>query len=98
MAQKQEKNQEKNAKNSQENSIHPKQHLVNVEMTDGSKFEILTSWGKEGDTLKLDVDPKNHPAWQDKAQNFINVNDERVNKFNKKFGGFGSVVSSKQEN
>lgn len=68
--------------------VHPKQHLVDVVMTDGSKFQILTSWGKEGSTLTLDVDPKNHPAWQDKATNFINANDERVAKFKKKFGDF----------
>lgn len=72
----------------EKDGIHPKQHLVNVEMTDGSKFQILTTWGKEGDTLKLDVDPRNHPAWQEKAQNFVNANDERVTKFKKKFGDF----------
>lgn len=68
--------------------VHPKLHTINVIMTDGSKFEILTTWGKEGDTLRLDVDPKNHPAWQDKAQSFINANDERLTKFKKKFGDF----------
>lgn len=67
---------------------HPKQHVVNITMTDGTKFEILTSWGKEGETLKLDVDPKNHPAWQDSAHNFVNANDERMSKFKKKFGDF----------
>lgn len=68
---------------------HPKQHLVTVVMTDKkTQFQILTTWGKEGDTLKLDVDPKNHPAWQDKAQNYINANDERVTKFKSKFGNF----------
>jgi large subunit ribosomal protein L31 len=72
--------------------INPKQHKVNVVMTDGSKFQILTTWGKEGDTLTLDMDPKNHPAWQDKAQNFVNANNERVSKFNNKFGGFGARV------
>ena len=68
--------------------ISPKQHNVEVVMTDGTKFTIVTTWGKEGDTLRLDMDPKNHPAWQEKAQNFINANDERVAKFKKKFGDF----------
>jgi ribosomal protein L31 len=36
----------------------------------------------------LDLDPKNHPAWQEKGQNFINANSERVNKFKSKFGNF----------
>ncbi len=81
-------NAKKAAATASKDGIHPKQHLVNVEMTDGSKFQILTTWGKEGETLKLDVDPRNHPAWQEKAQNFINANDERVSKFKKKFGDF----------
>ena len=68
--------------------IDPKNHTVNVVMTDGSKFQIITTWGKEGDTLRLDVDPKNHPAWQEKSQKFINANDERVAKFKNKFGNF----------
>jgi large subunit ribosomal protein L31 len=43
--------------------IHPKYHTINVLMTDGSTFETRSTWGKEGDTLRLDVDPKSHPAW-----------------------------------
>lgn len=80
--------------------VDPKQHLVNVVMTDGSKMEILTTWGKEGDTLTLDVDPKNHPAWQEKAQNFVNANDERLTKFKNKFGDFkfGAKKTTKQDN
>ncbi len=69
-------------------SEHPAQHEVDVVMTDGSKFQIKTTWGKAGDVLTLDVDPINHPAWQEKGHNFINVNDERVASFKKKFGDF----------
>ena len=43
--------------------IHPKYHKISVKMTDGSTFETRSTWGKEGDTLQLDVDPKTHPAW-----------------------------------
>lgn len=68
--------------------LHPTQHKVTVVMTDGTKFEILTTWGKEGDTLRLDVDPKNHPAWSDKSTGFVNANNERMAKFKKKFGDF----------
>ena len=39
--------------------IDPKQHVIDVVMTDGTKFQINTTWGKEGDVLRLDVDPKN---------------------------------------
>ena len=75
---------------------HPKQHLVNVIMTDKkTQFQILTTWGKEGDVLRLDVDPKNHPAWQkDNAQGFINANNERLTKFRSKFGNFDFVGGS----
>jgi large subunit ribosomal protein L31 len=68
-------------------------------MTDGTKFQALTSWGKEGATLTLDVDPKNHPAWQDnKNQGFINANNERVNKFKSKFDfDFGVETKKPQE-
>jgi large subunit ribosomal protein L31 len=76
------------AKKAQIFGHHPNQHKVTVVMTDGTKFEIMTTWGKEGDVLKLDVDPKNHPAWQDKAQNFVNSNNERMAKFKQKFGDF----------
>ncbi len=67
---------------------HPEQHEIDVVMTDGSKIKVKTTWGKAGDVLTLDVDPKNHPAWQKDGQSFINVNDERVSKFKKKFGDF----------
>ncbi|HYW59791.1 MAG TPA: 50S ribosomal protein L31, partial [Xanthobacteraceae bacterium] len=43
--------------------IHPDYHTVKVIMTDGSEFTTRTTWGKEGDTLHLDIDPRSHPAW-----------------------------------
>src|SRR4051812_50229907 len=43
--------------------IHPDYHMINVEMTDGTKFQTRSTWGKEGDTLHLEIDPKVHPAW-----------------------------------
>ena len=42
---------------------HPDYHTVKVVMTDGTEFTTRTTWGKEGDTLHLDIDPKSHPAW-----------------------------------
>ena len=74
--------------------VHPQQHPIEVVMTDGSKFNITSTWGKEGDVLRLDLDPKNHPAWHDKAQNFINSNNERVTKFKSKFGNFDFVAKT----
>ena len=43
-------------------NIHPDYHTIKVQMTDGTVFETRSTWGKEGDTLQLDIDPKVHPA------------------------------------
>lgn len=43
--------------------IHPNYHTIKVIMTDGTEFETRSTWGKEGDTLRLDIDPISHPAW-----------------------------------
>ena len=42
---------------------HPDYHFITVTMTDGSTYKTRSTWGKEGDTLNLDIDPKTHPAW-----------------------------------
>lgn len=42
---------------------HPDYHTITVVQTDGSSFTTRSTWGKEGDTLKLDIDPLSHPAW-----------------------------------
>ncbi len=76
---------------------NPEQHKVNVKMTDGSTFEILTTWGKEDGVLHLDVDPKNHPAWQEKGGNFINANNEMVSKFKNKFGDFDFISNNEKK-
>ena len=49
-------------------NIHPNYHKIKVVMTDGSEFETRSTWGKENDTLKLDIDPKSHYAWTGGAQ------------------------------
>ena len=43
--------------------IHPEYHEINIVMTDGTQFKTRSCMGKEGDTLRLDIDPKSHPAW-----------------------------------
>ena len=37
--------------------IHPEYHLVDVRMTDGTMIQMKTTWGKEGDTMNLEIDP-----------------------------------------
>ena len=43
--------------------IHPNYHTIKVEMTNGTQFETKSTWGAEGDILKLEIDPKSHAAW-----------------------------------
>ncbi len=43
--------------------VHPDYHEITVQMTDGTTYKTRSTWGAAGDTLKLDVDPKTHPAW-----------------------------------
>ena len=63
--------------------IHPNYHKIKVEMTDGSHFETMSTWGKEGDTLKLDIDSKSHPAWTGGQQK---IQDKgQVSRFKKRF-------------
>tara|TARA_B100000524_G_scaffold193279_1_gene100158 strand:- start:3846 stop:4103 length:258 start_codon:yes stop_codon:yes gene_type:complete len=43
--------------------IHPDYHEITVERTDGSTYKTRSTWGKAGDTMKLEIDPLSHPAW-----------------------------------
>jgi len=69
--------------------IHPNYHKIKVVMTDGSNFETMSTYGKEGDTLKLDIDSKSHSAWTGGTQKLLDKG--RVNKFNKKFSNLRST-------
>ncbi len=55
-------------------------------MTDGTKLETPSTWGKEGDTLHLDIDPKGHPAWTGGNARMLDTGGQ-VARFNKRFGG-----------
>ena len=78
--------------------IHPDYHKITVVMTDGAKFETYSTYGKEGDTMQLDVDPKTHPAWIG-GGNLLNQKASQVAKFNKRFSGLGmgGVKEEKKE-
>ena len=65
--------------------IHPDYHEINVVMTDGTKFQTRTTWGKPGDTMNLDIDPKSLPAWTGGQQTLLDRGG-RVSKFKQKFG------------
>jgi large subunit ribosomal protein L31 len=67
--------------------IHPDYHEITVVMTDGSSFTTRSTWGKAGDTMRLDIDPKSHPAWTG-VQKLVDTGGQ-IAKFNKKFAGLG---------
>jgi large subunit ribosomal protein L31 len=68
--------------------IHPDYHLVNVVMTDGTKYQTKSTYGKEGDTLQLDIDPKTHPAWTGGTGQLLDRGG-RVSRFKERFKGLG---------
>ena len=62
---------------------HPDYHKITVVMTDGTKFETMSTWGKEGDTMSLDIDPLScllytYPSPRDQR-------GSRVSRFKKRF-------------
>ena len=65
---------------------HPDYHKIKVQMTDGTMFETRSTWGKEGDTLQLEIDPTAHPAWTGGNQKLLDTGGQ-VARFNKRFGG-----------
>jgi large subunit ribosomal protein L31 len=69
-------------------NIHPDYHEINIIMTDGTEFKTRSCMGKAGDTLRLDIDPKSHPAWTG-VQRMVDSGGQ-VAKFNKKFASIGS--------
>ena len=67
--------------------IHPEYHMVTVTMTDGSTFQTRSTYGKEGDNIALDIDPRTHPAWTGGNQQLVD-RAGRVSRFKDKFKGF----------
>ncbi|MDE1570853.1 50S ribosomal protein L31 [Aquabacter sediminis] len=66
--------------------IHPDYHFIKVVMTDGTEYTTRSTYGKEGDTLQLDIDPRTHPAWTGGTQQLMDRGG-RVSRFKNKFGG-----------
>jgi large subunit ribosomal protein L31 len=72
-------------------NLHPDYHEITVIMTDGTQFITRSTYGKAGDKLHLDIDPKVHPAWT--GQHRMVDRGGQLAKFNKRFGG----LSAKKE-
>lgn len=67
--------------------IHPEYHEISVVMTDGTTFKTRSTYGEPGDTLKLDVDIKTHPAWT--GVHRLVDSGGQLAKFNKRFKDLG---------
>ena len=68
--------------------IHPDYHEITVVMTDGTTYTTRSTYGKAGDTVKLDIDPNTHPAWTGGQQRLVDTGGQ-VAKFNKRFKNLG---------
>lgn len=67
--------------------IHPDYHEITVVMTDGTEFKTRSTMGSQGDVLRLDIDPKSHPAWT--GVHRLMDTGGQLAKFNKRFAGIG---------
>ena len=68
-------------------NLHPDYHMIKVVMTDGTEYMTRSTYGKEGDTLVLDIDSSNHPVWTGGGQQLLD-RAGRVSRFKDKFKGF----------
>lgn len=67
--------------------IHPEYHDILVVQTDGTELKMRSTYGKAGDSLRLDIDTKTHPAWT--GVHRVVDRGGQMAKFNKRFAGFG---------
>ncbi|MDR3326330.1 MAG: 50S ribosomal protein L31 [Rhodospirillaceae bacterium] len=63
--------------------IHPDYHEISVIMTDGTEFKTRSTMGQPGEILRLDIDPKSHPAWTG-IRRLVDIGGQ-LSKFNKRF-------------
>ena len=66
--------------------IHPDYHEIKVVQTDGTEYTTRSTYGKPGEVLKLDIDPKSHPAWTGGQQQLMDRGG-RLSRVQKRFGG-----------
>ena len=71
--------------------LHPAYHEINLVMTDGTAFKTRSTWGQPGATMRLDIDPKTHPAWTGVSK--LVDRGGRMSRFKEKFGMIGQPTS-----
>ena len=77
-------------------TIHPDYHEIDVVMTDGTTFKTRSTWGKKGDILNLDIDPKSHPAWSGGEKKLVDTQGQ-ISKFAKRFKNYKKNKKEKIE-
>lgn len=71
--------------------IHPQYNTLKMIMTDGSEHTIRSTMGKDGDVMRLDIDPLNHPAWTGGTAKVMEKG--RLAKFGNKYAGLGVAAA-----
>jgi large subunit ribosomal protein L31 len=66
--------------------IHPEYHMIKVVLTDGTEYTTRSTYGEEGGTLQLDIDPMTHPAWTGGSQHLIDRGG-RLSRFQNRYKG-----------
>ena len=66
--------------------IHPDYHEITYVMTDGTEVKTKSTWGKAGDKLRLEIDPKSHPIWT--GVNRLMDAGGQLSKFKNKYANF----------
>lgn len=72
-------------------NTHPNYHLIKVVMTDKTSYITRSTYGAEGDTLNLDIDPNTHPAWTGGSAQLMDRGG-RLSRFTTRFGGIAAAV------
>jgi large subunit ribosomal protein L31 len=67
--------------------LHPDYHEITIVLTDGNSYKTRSTYGKPGDTLRLEIDPKSHPAWTGGQQRLVDSGGQLA-RFNKRFRDF----------
>ena len=75
--------------------IHPDYHEITVLMTNGDSHKTMSTYGKEGSTIQLDIDITTHPAWTGGGA-VLNKKKGKAADFNKKFGSINFSAKKKE--
>jgi large subunit ribosomal protein L31 len=65
---------------------HEERDSPRLSLHHGPDYQTRSTWGKEGDTLQLEIDPTAHPAWTGGRGQMLDTGGQ-VARFNKRFGG-----------